>query len=88
MRKRAEKLTEGGKRRYTEFLLNSEVRRLMTALGGRIYERHERSEAAMADRKIQSLLKRIKRLETQIGRLENAGRLAGNKGPRKKALLE
>jgi len=55
---------------------------LITELGGRVYERHEQSEDAMADRKIQSLLKRIKLLEKKIGRLENAGRIAGKKGPR------
>ncbi len=60
----------------------------MTELGGRIYKLHARTEDAMADRKIPSLLKRIKNLEAEIGREESTGRQTGEKGPQKKALLE
>jgi vacuolar-type H+-ATPase subunit I/STV1 len=55
---------------HRENELKSKVRSWMADLGGRIYELSERIENPMKDMKVEMMLSRIKKLESQIRQLE------------------
>jgi vacuolar-type H+-ATPase subunit I/STV1 len=55
---------------HREIELKSKVRNWMADLGGRVYELSERIENPMKDMKVEMMLSRIKKLESQIRQLE------------------
>jgi hypothetical protein len=69
-RAKAEELTEEGKRRLKIFELKTKVQREISELGGRVYSLSEKLKNPMLDKKAKAVIARIKKLETQIAKLE------------------
>lgn len=70
--KKLEWLTEEGKKRYKLFNLNMKVQEEFAHLGGHIYDLVSKdAKNPIENKKVQSIMKKIKRLETQINRLES-----------------
>ena len=70
VRKKAEELTEEGKRRYRIYELKTSVQKEISELGGKVYELSGKLRNPMLDSKVKSIKARIKKLETEIMRLE------------------
>lgn len=74
-REKAEELTAEGRKRYKIFALKMKVQRAMSELGGRIYDISAKVKNPLTDKKVKGFIGKIKRLESQImkleGRLEN-----------------
>jgi|Deesub1362A_J573_1020465.scaffolds.fasta_scaffold01172_6 hypothetical protein len=69
--KKLEWLTEEGKKRYKLFNLNMKVQEEFAHLGGRVYDLMSKNvDNPLANKRVQSIFKKIKRLEAQINRLE------------------
>lgn len=67
---KAEELTEEGKRRLKIFELKTKVQREISELGGKVYDLSEKIKNPMLDRKVKTIITRIKKLEVQIAKLE------------------
>ena len=68
---RLEKLTEEGKKKYKIFNLNMKVQEEFAKLGGQVYDlTTKKSKNPMGNRKVNSIISKINKLETQITRLE------------------
>jgi len=78
--KKAEELTEEGKRRYKLYDLNTKVQHEITELGGRVYELGSKVRNPMLDGKVKAIKARIKKLEAEIMKLEGTPKVR----PRKK----
>lgn len=70
MKKKAKEVSSEGKRHIRMLELKTKVQDLMAGLGGRVYDLSLKKEDAMKDKKVISLLSQIRRLETQISKLE------------------
>ncbi|HWR59636.1 MAG TPA: hypothetical protein VN328_12185 [Thermodesulfovibrionales bacterium] len=68
--KKAEELTEEGKRQYRLYELKSKVHREISELGGKVYELSGKVRNPMLDSKVKAIRARIKKLETEITKLE------------------
>jgi len=78
---KAEELAEEGKRRYKVFELKQKVQSNFTELGGRVYDLVAKgAKNPLPDAKVKSTISGIKKLETQITKLENP---SAKKGVRK-----
>ncbi len=72
--KKIELLTEEGKRRYKIHTLHMEVKDEFERLGGQLYDLViKKSKDPLSNRKVTSIISKIKRLENQIIRLERQG---------------
>lgn len=71
VKEKVEELTEEGKRQYNIFLLKTKVQKEIADLGGRIYDLSAKLKNPMVDRKVKAMIARIKKLETQVTRLES-----------------
>ena len=69
-RAKAEELTEEGKKRIKVLELKTKVQREIADLGGRVYAISQKSKKLMSDKKVQSIIRRIQKLEGQIFKLE------------------
>ncbi len=69
-REKAEELTAEGRKRYKIFDLKMKVQREMSELGGKIYDLSSRVKNPLSDKKVKGMIGKIKRLETQIMKLE------------------
>lgn len=70
VRKKAEELTDEGKRKYNIFDLKTKVHKEISDLGGRVHELSSKVKNPMLDSKVKAILARIKKIETQITKLE------------------
>ena len=70
MKKKAKEVSSEGKRHIRMIELKRKVHELMAGLGGRVYDLSVTAKDPMKDKKVLSLLARIRRLETQISKLE------------------
>jgi len=70
VRKKAEELTEEGKRQYKIFELKRKVHEWITELGGKVYELSSKAKNPMSDTTVRLMVGRIKKLEAQIAKLE------------------
>jgi uncharacterized protein YlxW (UPF0749 family) len=70
VKKKTEELTEEGKKQYKIFELKTKVQKEITELGGRIYDLSSRIKNPMLDTKVKAILARIKKLESQVAKLE------------------
>ncbi len=79
------KLTEEGKKKYKTFNLNMKVQDEFAKLGGNIYDLTiKKTKNPISNKKVVSIISRIKKLEAQINRLEKKhGKKAVKAGPRK-----
>lgn len=76
---KAEELTEEAKRQYKIFDLKTSVKRELTELGGRVYDLRSKIGNPMMDKKVKAAISRIRKLETQITKLEIKPKRASNK---------
>ena len=68
---RLEKLTEEGKTKYKIFNLNMKVQEEFAKLGGQVYDlTTKKSKNPLGNRKVNSIISKINKLETQITRLK------------------
>lgn len=68
--KKAEELTEEGKKRYAVYELKSKVQKDIAELGGQVYDLSSKMRNPMLDSKVKDITGRIKRLEAQILKIE------------------
>ena len=80
---KAEELTEEGKKQYKIFALKAKVRDEIADLGGRVYDLSSKVKNPMLDRKVKTIVAQIKKLETQITKLEGK-KVASRKAPVKR----
>ncbi len=77
--KKAEELTDEGKKRYILYELKSKVQKQIAELGGQVYDLSSKTKNPMLDSKVKDIVARIRRLETEILKLE------GKQSPVKKS---
>jgi hypothetical protein len=70
IRKKAESLTEEGKKKYKVFDLKSTVHKHMADLGGLVYTMSGSKKNPLQDAKVKAAIGKIKKLEEQITKLE------------------
>ena len=70
MKVKAEELTEEGKKRYKIFDIQMRIQKEIAELGGRIYDLSSKSGNPLLDKKVGTLIARIKKLETQVTKLK------------------
>ncbi|HAM49147.1 MAG TPA: hypothetical protein DCP92_00030 [Nitrospiraceae bacterium] len=80
--KKAEELTEEGKKRYMVYELKSKVQKEIAELGGQVYDLSSKMRNPMLDSKVKDITDRIKRLEAQIIKIE------GTQAPEKKVSVK
>jgi uncharacterized protein Yka (UPF0111/DUF47 family) len=72
--KKIELLTEEGKRRYKIHTLHMKVKEEFERLGGQLYDLvTKKSKDPLSNRRVTSIISKIKKLEGQITRLERKG---------------
>ena len=86
--KKAEELTEEGKKRYRLYDLKTKVQREITELGGRVYELSAKVGNPMLDSKVKAIKARIKKLEAEIMKLEGIPKAGGTKTTTRKRLTK
>jgi len=79
MKEKAGELAEEGKRRYKIFDLQTKVQKEIAELGGRVYDLSPKLKNPMLDKKVKTLIGRIKKLEAQVTKLEGTERKAPSK---------
>jgi len=85
VREKAEELTEEGRKRLRIFELQTKVQKEVTELGGKVYDLKTKVRNPMSDKKVQTIIGRIKKLETQILKLEGSHKAAPKKTARKRS---
>jgi len=80
--KKAEELTEEGKKLYIVYELKSKVQKEIAELGGQVYDLSSKMRNPMLDSKVKDIMGRIKRLEAQILKIE------GKQAPPKKVPMK
>jgi len=78
VKKKAEDLSGEAQKQYKIFELKSKVHKLISELGGRIYELHSKTKNPLNNKRVQSVISRIKKLEAQLSKLET-GKVPGRK---------
>jgi len=71
--KKAEELTEEGKKRYILYELKSKVQKDIADLGGHVYDLSSKTKNPMLETKVKEIIARIRRLEAEIAKLEGKG---------------
>lgn len=84
IRVKAEELTEEGKKRYRIYELKTKVEKEVSDLGGRVYDMSSSRKNPLLDTKVKAVVKRIRKLEEQITKLEG-GKVLKPARPRKPA---
>ena len=79
VKEKAEKLTDGTKRRLTLFELKIQVRREMAELGGRVYDLRHQDESPLSDSEAKAIIGRIENLEDRIKGLDEKEGETGKK---------
>lgn len=70
VQKRAEELTEEGKRRYRLYELKTKVQKEISDLGGKVYDLSSKVKNPMLDAKVKAIKARIVKLQAEIMVLE------------------
>ncbi|MBN1547881.1 MAG: hypothetical protein JW902_14620 [Syntrophaceae bacterium] len=70
VKEKAGELTEEGKRQYKLFDLKTKVQKEIAELGGKVYGLISLEKDPVADAKVKTCVTKIKKLETQITKLE------------------
>lgn len=87
--RKAEALTEEGKKRYILYEMKAKVQKEIAELGGKVYDLSAKMKNPMLDTKIKEITARIKRFEAEILKMEGkqasaAKKTAAKKTPAKK----
>jgi polyhydroxyalkanoate synthesis regulator phasin len=83
-KKKAEELTEEGKRRYRLYELKTSVQKEIAELGGKVYDLSAKVRNPMLDSKVKAIKARIKKLETEIAKLEGKLKITPGKSVSKR----
>jgi hypothetical protein len=67
---KADELTEEGKRRLKLFELQTKVQKETAELGGKVYDLSSKLKNPMLDSRVKAVVSRIRKLETQMTKLE------------------
>ncbi|MFI5293955.1 MAG: hypothetical protein ACHQ0Y_02895 [Thermodesulfovibrionales bacterium] len=87
VKKKAEELTEEGKRRYQLYELKTKVQKEFSELGGTVYALSGKVKNPMLNNKVKAIKAGIKKLEMQVLKLEGKPEPKRNNAtPRKKPL--
>jgi hypothetical protein len=70
VQKKAEELTDEGKRLYRIYELKTKVEGEIAEFGGKVYELSSKMRNPMLDSKVKAIRARIKKLEAEINKLE------------------
>jgi hypothetical protein len=84
MKKKAKKASKEMQRHFKLLELKTKVQEQMAGLGGRIYELSTKSVNPMKDKKVVSFINRVRKLESQIGKLEKQSKASVKKTISKK----
>ncbi len=76
VKEKAEELTDEGKKRLRILDLKMKVQGEVSELGGKIYDLSSRVKNPMLDKKVKAVISKIKKLETQIAKLEGTAKEA------------
>ena len=68
--RKAEALTDEGKKRYILYEMKAKVQKEIAELGGKVYDLSAKMKNPMLDTKIKEITARIKRLEAEILKVE------------------
>ena len=68
--RKAEELTDEGKKRYILYEMKAKVQKEIAELGGKVYDLSAKMKNPMLDTKIKEITARIKRLEAEILKIE------------------
>ncbi len=82
--RKAEELTDEGKKRYILYEMKAKVQKEIAELGGQVYDLSAKMKNPMLDTKIKEITARIKRLEAEILKLEGKQAPAAKKAVVKK----
>ncbi|MGD0883999.1 MAG: hypothetical protein ABSA46_03830 [Thermodesulfovibrionales bacterium] len=86
VRKRAETLTEEAKKHYNIFELKTKVQKEIAELGGSVYDLSSTSKNPLLDKKVKSIIDRIKKMEIQIRKLEGKPEAKQKRKPARKSV--
>jgi hypothetical protein len=86
VRKKAEELTEEGKKKYKIYDLKTKVHKEISELGGRVYDLRSKVKNPMDNDKIKEVISRLKRLESQITKLEGKKKVTSKRKPAKRTV--
>lgn len=86
--KKAEELTDEGKKHYVLYEMKSKVQKEIAELGGKIYDLSDKMKNPMLDTKIKESMARIKRLEAEILKIEGKQATEAKKTAPKKAVAK
>ncbi len=67
---KAEELTDEGKKRFKIYEIKAKVQKDIADLGGRVYDLSLKNKNPMQDKKVKTIITRVKKFETRIARLE------------------
>lgn len=84
--KKAEELTEEGKKRYVLYELKSKVQKEIAELGGQVYDLSTKMRNPLLDGKVKDLIARIRRLEADISKHEGRQSAATDTAVKKAAV--
>ena len=70
VRKKAEKLTKDAKKRYAIIDLKVKIQKELLELGGTVYDLSSKGKDPMENRKVRSMIEKVKKMETRMDRLE------------------
>jgi hypothetical protein len=79
VREKAEELTEEGKRRYAMHEIKTKVQREIADLGGKVYELSSKAGNPLSDKKVQTIIARVNKLESDLKKLERQGKTTPKK---------
>ncbi|HKN18351.1 MAG TPA: hypothetical protein VJW95_01035 [Dissulfurispiraceae bacterium] len=82
--RKAEALTDEGKKRYILYEMKSKVQKEIADLGGKVYDLSAKMKNPMLDTKIKEITARIKRFEAEILKMEGKQASAAKKTVAKK----
>lgn len=87
VKKKAEELTEEGKKRYRLFELKTKVQKEIAELGGKVYDLSSKVKNPMLDSRVKTIMARIGKLQVEIMKLEGKPVTKRRKtAPRKRAV--
>lgn len=81
---KAGELTEEGKRQLKIYELKTKVQREIAELGGKVYSLNSKMKNPMLDSKVKAVMGRIKKLEAQIVKIEDAKKKAPRRTAKKR----
>jgi hypothetical protein len=86
VKEKAGELTDEGKKRLKVLDLKMKVQGEVSELGGKIYDLSAKVKNPMLDKKVKAAISRIRKLETQIAKIEGTAKeTLKKKMPKKKA---